>query len=300
MSVRVEPGNDEVAAVISLRRVPPCRYDRDGRNKSGHDNCQRASLPYPTRGGGGNLGSAKRPGRDKAKRATNLGSESRASRRSIRENAMRFAVLRATVVVAAMLTLPIAAPAFGQSPASPPNASTQGTTQSTPQSAPAQSGDAFGEDAALAAKTIVYVKGSGTWDKAFDIISGSFKKIKTYLDKEGIKPDGLAMTIFTATDDTGFEYEAAVPIAETPKNPPHGDIAVGQSPEGKALKFVHRGSYDDLDNTYEAITNYLDDKRLEAKDMFIEEYVTDLATSDAKKLVVNVYVLIRPGQGSPG
>jgi effector-binding domain-containing protein len=145
----------------------------------------------------------------------------------------------------------------------------------------------------LPAKTVVYVKGSGTWDKAFDIISGSFKKIKTYLDKEGIKPDGLPMTIFTATDDTGFEYQAEVPIAATPKNPPHGDIAVGQSPEGKALKFVHRGSYEDLDNTYEAITNYLDDRRLEAKDMFIEEYETDPAVADAKKLVVNVYVLIK-------
>ena len=108
------------------------------------------------------------------------------------------------------------------------------------------------------------------------------------------------MTIFTATDDTGFEYEAAIPIAEAPKNPPHGDIAMGQSPAGQALKFVHRGSYDDLDNTYEAITNYLDDKRLEAKDMFIEEYVTDPVTADQGKLVVNVYVLIKPAQTSPG
>ncbi len=104
------------------------------------------------------------------------------------------------------------------------------------------------------------------------------------------------MTIFTATDDNGFEYQAAVPIAEAPKNPPHGDIAMGQSPQGQALKFVHRGSYDDLDNTYEAITNYLDDKRMEAKDMFIEEYVTDPVTADSKKLVVNVYVLIKQGQ----
>ena len=144
------------------------------------------------------------------------------------------------------------------------------------------------------------MKGSGTWDKAFETITGSFKKIKAYLDKEGLKPDGLAMTIFTATDDNGFEYQAAVPIAEAPKNPPHGDIAMGQSPQGQALKFVHRGSYEDLDNTYEAITNYLDDKRMEAKDMFIEEYVTDPVSADPKKLVVNVYVLIKPGQPSPG
>ena len=198
-------------------------------------------------------------------------------------------------LVAAVLAAGIAAPAFGQTPPSPPAPS---GSQAAPQKAPA--GDTFGEDAALTAKTIIYVKGSGTWDKAYDIISGSFKKIKTYLDKEGIKSDGLPMTIFTATDDTGFEFQAAMPIAEPPKNPPHGELAVGRSPEGKALKFIHRGSYEDLDNTYEAITNYLDDRRLEAKDMFIEEYDTDPATTDAKKLVVHVYVLIKNGQPSPG
>src|SRR5271163_3291961 len=57
-----------------------------------------------------------------------------------------------------------------------------------------------------------------------------------------------AKTIFTATDDTGFTYQAAIPVAEAPKNPPRGDIAVGQSPSGQALKFLHRGSYDSLDN----------------------------------------------------
>ena len=196
-------------------------------------------------------------------------------------------------VAAAVLALTAwPAPSFAQQPA--PEAAPRS------EAVPAQPGDAFGEDATLTAKTIVYVKGSGTWDKAFDTITGSFKKIKTYLDKEGIKPDGPAMTIFTATDDAGFEYEAAVPVAEAPKNPPHGDVAVGQSPEGRALKFVHRGSYEELDNTYEAITNYLDDKRLEAKDMFIEEYLTDPVTADAKKLVVNVYVLIKPAASSPG
>jgi effector-binding domain-containing protein len=218
------------------------------------------------------------------------------------EKAMAFALLRSgqgVAMLATVLALAIAAPAFGQTRGSSP---TQPAPQTAPQVAPQNTpapGD-FAEDAALSAKTIIYVKGSGTWDKTFDVISGAFKKIKTYLDKEGIKPDGLPMTIFTATDDTGFDYQAAVPIAEPPKNSPHGDIAVGHSPEGKALKFVHRGSYEDLDNTYEAITNYLDDQRLEARDMFIEEYETDPATTDAKKLVVHVYVLIKGGQPSPG
>jgi effector-binding domain-containing protein len=161
------------------------------------------------------------------------------------------------------------------------------------QSATAQPTDPFGEDATLTAQTIVYVKGTGSWDNAFETITNSFKTIKSYIGKEGLKIDGQAMTIFTSTDDAGFQFQAAVPIAEPPKTPPKGDIAIGNSPQGHALKFVHRGSYDGLDNTYEAITNYLDDRKLEAKDMFIEQYLTDPLTANEDHLVVNVYVLIK-------
>jgi effector-binding domain-containing protein len=196
---------------------------------------------------------------------------------------LRFALGVASIAIATTLALA----ETGSAPA-------QAITPATPPATTAPSDEPFGEDATLTAKTIVYVKGSGTWETAFQTITGSFKKLKAYTDKEGLKTDGMQMTIFTATDDTGFDYEAAVPIAAAPKNPPHGDIMLGQSPAGQALKFVHRGSYDDLDNTYEAITNYLDDKKLEAKDLFIEEYVTDPTKSDASKLVVNVYVLIKP------
>jgi effector-binding domain-containing protein len=163
-----------------------------------------------------------------------------------------------------------------------------------PPAAPAaQAGDPFGEETMLTAKPIAYIKGTGTWDNAFETITGSLKAVKAYVAKEGLKTEGEPMTIFTSTDDTGFQYQSAIPLAEPPKSPPHGDVAVGTSPEGRALKFVHRGSYDGLDNTYEAITNYLDDHKLEAKDMFIEQYLTDPITTNEDHLVVNVYVLVK-------
>jgi effector-binding domain-containing protein len=213
-------------------------------------------------------------------------------RLSLRTGAAVAVALFVAAFVAIVPSLAQSPPA--QSPAqTPPAATPAAPAQTSPAPNASQSSDVFGENTSLKAQTIIYLKGSGTWNKAFATITGAFKKIDGYLDKEGIKASGLPMTIFTATDDTGFEYEAAIPIADTPKNPPHGDLAVGQSPEGAALKFVHRGSYDDLDNTYEAITNYLDDKKLEAKDLFIEEYVTDPTNSDASKLLINVYVLIK-------
>jgi effector-binding domain-containing protein len=158
---------------------------------------------------------------------------------------------------------------------------------------PLQSGDAFGVEVTLPERTIVYLKGHSSWDDAFGTLVDAFKSLKEYLDKQGIKPNGLAMTIYTKTDDAGFDFQAALPIAEAPKDPPKGDLAVGPAPSGKMLKFVHRGSYDSMSATYEAITNYLDDKQLEAKEAFIEEYVSDLLTADQDNLVINVLVPIK-------
>ena len=172
--------------------------------------------------------------------------------------------------------LPLAPPMVG--PASP---------------SPLQPGDAFGEPVMLPERTIIYLKGHTNWDAAFDTLIDSFKSLNEYLDKQGIKPNGPAMTIYTQTDDTGFSFEAALPIAAAPANPPKGDIAVGQAPTGKALKFVHRGSYDAMDSSYEAITNYLDDKGLEAKDLFIEEYASDPGKTDLDQLVINVFVPLK-------
>lgn len=156
-----------------------------------------------------------------------------------------------------------------------------------------QSGDSFGQELTLTSKNILYLKGSANWDSAFETLVDSFKMLKAFIEREGIKTAGEWMTIYTSTDDTGFQYQAAIAISEEPKTIPRGDIALGKSPEGRALKFTHRGSYDAMDTTYDAITNHLDERRLESQDAFIEEYVTDPLTTPEDKLVVNVLVPLK-------
>ena len=136
------------------------------------------------------------------------------------------------------------------------------------------------------------LKGTANWDSAFETLTGSLKTLTAFLDKQSIKPAGNVLIVYTSTDDTGFSYQAEVPVDQDPKNLGKG-MTVGNSPEGKTLKFVHRGSYDNMDNTYEAITNHLDDKKLEAKDTFIEEYVTDPLKTAEDKLIINVFVPLK-------
>ncbi|WP_225113770.1 MULTISPECIES: GyrI-like domain-containing protein, partial [unclassified Bradyrhizobium] len=158
--------------------------------------------------------------------------------------------------------------------------------------APVQTADPFGLETMLESKKVVMVKGTANWDSAFDTLIDAFKALNTLLDKQGIKPSGNSMIVYTSTDDTGFTFLAQIPVDQDPKNLSK-DMSIGKSPEGKALKFVHRGSYDNMDNTYEAITNHLDDKRLEAKDTFIEEYLTDPLKTSEDKLVINVFVPLK-------
>jgi effector-binding domain-containing protein len=177
-----------------------------------------------------------------------------------------------------------------QTPAPPPPPPPPPPTQlPAPQPKP---GDAFGEEVMLAPKTIIYSKGAANWDTAFDTLVENFKNVYAAMAKLGLKPAGPPMTIYTSTDDTGFEFQAGVPVAEEPKGV-EAPLAVGKSPEGRALKFIHRGSYDAMDSTYEAITNHLDEKRLEARDLFVEYYVTDPLTTPEDNLVIEVYVPVK-------
>ena len=187
---------------------------------------------------------------------------------------------RATFALAAVWAVGVA-PVLGQ-PVAP--------TPAQPKSADA---DQFGEEVTLPEKNIIYFNGTGNWDAAFEAIVDAFKTVNAFLAKQGIKPDGAPMTIYTSTDDSSFQFQAAVPVAQAPTMPAGSEIVVGKSPAGKALKFVHRGSYDAMDTTYEAITNYLDEKQLEARDLFVEQYMKDPVTTPEDDLVIEVYVPLK-------
>lgn len=194
-----------------------------------------------------------------------------------------------------LMLIAVAAAALAASPAqaqtAPPPVPPPAGASHAP--SPLKPGDAFGEEVTLPERTIVFVRGSGTWDKAFDTVAAAFRVLNQYLAKEGIRPAGKAMAIYTKTDDIGFDFQAAVPVDAPPEKPPTEPAGSGPAPSGKALKFTHRGTFDALNTTYEAITNHLDEKRLDAQDMFIEEYDGPLSDNPDDPLVVTIFVPIR-------
>ncbi len=151
------------------------------------------------------------------------------------------------------------------------------------------------ETISIPSRTTAMLTARAKWDDGFASIKDSLAKIKAAMDAAGLKPAGSPFAVFTQTDDNGFAYEAMVPILAKPpgKDALSPDVTFGSSPSGEAIKFQHRGPYDDIDSTYDLITAYLDEKDLEARDFFIEEYLTELTTPEDPNLAVDIYVFIK-------
>jgi effector-binding domain-containing protein len=174
-------------------------------------------------------------------------------------------------------------------PVAPPAASTQSTP--TPPDGDASSAQAID----VKARPAVVIRGAANWDDGYKAIMGAIAKVRAATLKAGLKEAGRPIASFVDTDDNGFKYEAMIPIEAAPTGAVDlgTEAKLGATPAGKAIKFQHRGAYDDVDSTYEAITAYLDEKGYDAQNVFVEEYLNDPKGSDDTGLALDIYVFIK-------
>ncbi len=147
----------------------------------------------------------------------------------------------------------------------------------------------------LKARPTVALSGTAEWDDGMRALAEAVTKLRTEMGKAGLEPAGKPLAVFVETDDKGFRFEAMIPLAAAPEPMPglQNGLRIATSPAGKTMKFEHRGSYDEIDATYEAITAYLDEKGLEAQNLFVEEYLSLPRTSDEDGTQVDIYVFLK-------
>ncbi|GGH33069.1 AraC family transcriptional regulator [Alsobacter metallidurans] len=160
--------------------------------------------------------------------------------------------------------------------------------------APAPADPSTPDEVTIAGKPAATLRGAANWDEGYDKLTEAFARLQAEVGKAGLKPVGKPLATFLKTDDNGFEYEAQLPVDAAPIGRPAGlssDIQFGQTPAGRAIRFVHKAPYDDIDSTYEAISAYLDAKGIEAKDNFTEEYVNQGQNAGDAEIEIFIYVL---------
>ncbi len=180
-----------------------------------------------------------------------------------------------------------------QSAPSVPDASNANPVSTLTSLAPPMSEVTLPDSLELVAKPAVIVRGKAQWETAYSDLRAAFDRGQAAASKAGLVVSGYPITVFVETNDASFTYDAILPIASAPTPPPvdlGADIKLGTTPSGKAIRFAHLASYDEIDGAYEQITAYLDAKDIVVKDAFIEEYLVFGENSASPGTTINIFV----------
>ncbi len=175
-------------------------------------------------------------------------------------------------------------------PAAPAPPTTPPATAQQPADA-----DAAAQPFEVQSRPAIVVSGAAKWEDGYKAITAALAKARAAMAKAGVKEGGRPLAAFVDTDDDSFKFQAMIPLdAPVAGSVDLGpDAKPGETPAGRAIKFQHRGAYDDVDSTYEAITAFLDEKGYEAQNVFVEEYLNDPKGADDSALELAIYVFIK-------
>lgn len=208
---------------------------------------------------------------------------------------MRIVDLRRAIVFAfALLLAPI--PLAAQQPPAP--AESAAPAEPAPSGAAAESA---AEDNSIREENVLThvaleTHGAAKSEESYARIMEAIAKLRAAAQKAGLKESGRPLAVFAETADSGdFKFDAMLPVdAAADAKPDLGsDVSIAQTPGGKALRFEHRGPYDDIDSTYDAVAAYLDAKGLEAGDAYTEKFLTDAKDSSDASLEVDIHVFMK-------
>lgn len=127
-------------------------------------------------------------------------------------------------------------------------------------------------------------------------MGAAFGEIGAFMKKHNLNMGGapLAITKVFSLTEMYWEFNAAIPVVESLEGiDGNGRVKIGMTPEGKAVKAVHVGSYETSVSTYNAIEAYIKEKGLEQAGNPWEEYIDDPMVVKEDELRTNIYYPVK-------
>ena len=140
--------------------------------------------------------------------------------------------------------------------------------------------------------TVAYLETQSTKDESeiAKAIGMSYMQVGKFMKANGLAIAGAPMTINTKYDDTGYLFDAAIPVDKSPEKdvPADSPVKIKQTYSGKALKVVMKGPYSGMPATYDKLKAFMAARGYEASGAPWDEYVTDPGTTPPAELVTNI------------
>jgi effector-binding domain-containing protein len=120
----------------------------------------------------------------------------------------------------------------------------------------------------------------------------SYEELTTALASSKVEMAGAPFAFFPVFEETAMEMVCALPVAAGARV--SGKYTVAQLPATKAVKAIHLGSYDNLEDSHSQVNQFIQYKKLEIAGAPMEVYLTDpMAEKDTAKWVTEIYYPIK-------
>lgn len=140
--------------------------------------------------------------------------------------------------------------------------------------------------------TVAYVEATSSKDtkEIAGAIAAAYGKIGAFMKANGLQQAGAPMTINTRWDDTGYGFDAAIPVDRAPTGevPANSPVKVKSTYTGKAVKVVVTGPYSGLAPAYQKLAAFVAARGYKVAGPPWDEYVSDPGTTPEAKLITNV------------
>jgi len=142
---------------------------------------------------------------------------------------------------------------------------------------------------------ILYIQTASSQDPG-DIagaLGKAYEEIMGFILDSDLEMMGQPMTITRAWDESGYAFDAAIPISSSDVQP-DGNIVLGTSPAGRAVRVIHRGAYAQMRPTYEKLAAYMTAHGLVEGPVSWEHYISDPGEVAEADLITHIYFLLEP------
>ncbi len=124
-------------------------------------------------------------------------------------------------------------------------------------------------------------------------IAAAYAKIMTFISTNEINITGTPKIITLDFSDDNFHFKAAIPVANNQVVDENKQIIGEQMYAGKAVKIIHKGSYQNFKRSYDILFAYMTQNQLKKNGYPWEDFVTDPADVTEDELITHIYQPIK-------
>lgn len=118
-------------------------------------------------------------------------------------------------------------------------------------------------------------------------------EVYAHMQGNGVPPAGSALVLYTSNDGKVMTYHVGFEISPEDMDKGHDQIKAGETPSGKVVTAIHKGSYAGIKATYGALMAHMKAEGLEPGGMCWELYLNDPSGTPEDQLRTKIFFQIK-------